>query len=106
MKNIFKFNKAIQLFLFFTIISFLGIVAQNEVPSKNAVGSENTLGKWVAQGEKFLNRQAVSLSGDKKDEFPSANRGFLWDSDDSKTKKFRPQGIAGLKDGGDRKSVV
>jgi hypothetical protein len=100
MKNIFKFNKAIQLFLFFTIISFLGIVAQNEVPSKNAVGSENTLGKWVAQGEKFLNRQAVSLSGDKKDEFPSANRGFLWDSDDSKTKKFRPQGIAGLKDGG------
>ncbi|MBP9887071.1 MAG: HDOD domain-containing protein [Leptospiraceae bacterium] len=100
MKNIFKFNKAIHLLLFFTIISFSGIVAQKEVPSKNAVGSENTLGKWVAQGEKFLNRQAVSLSGEKKDEFPSANRGFLWDSDDSKTKKFRPQGIAGLKDGG------
>jgi hypothetical protein len=100
MKNIFKFNRAIQLFLLFTIISFSGIVAQKEVPSKNAVVTENTLGKWVTQGEKFLNRQAVSLNGDKMEEFPSANRGFLWDSDDSKTKKFRPQGIAGLKDGG------
>ena len=40
------------------------------------------------------------MEGNKKEEFPSANRGFLWDSDDSKTEKFRPQGIAGLKDGG------
>jgi len=47
-----------------------------------------------------LNRQAVSLNGNKMEEFPLADRGFLWDSDDSKTKKWRPQGIAGLNEGG------
>jgi hypothetical protein len=48
MKNIFKFNKAIRLFLFFTIISFSGIVAQTEVPSLNVVGSGyNIFGKYA-----------------------------------------------------------
>lgn len=47
-----------------------------------------------------LNRKAVSLKGNKMEEFPNAERGFLWDSDDSKTKKWRPQGITGLNEGG------
>lgn len=46
-----------------------------------------------------LNRQAVNLTGNKIDEFPLAERGFLWDSDDSTTKKWRPQGITGLYEG-------
>ncbi len=47
-----------------------------------------------------LNRQAVSLTGDKKSEFPLAERGFLWDEDDANTDKWRPQGISGLKENG------
>lgn len=43
-----------------------------------------------------LNRKAVKLTDPKKKEFPLAERGFLWQSDDSKTKKWRPQGITGM----------
>ena len=46
-----------------------------------------------------FNRKAVQLTGDKKKEFPLTEQGFLWDSDDSKTAKFRPQGITTVKEG-------
>lgn len=40
-----------------------------------------------------FSRKAVKLKGDKKKEFPLTQQGFLWDEGDSKTNKFRPQGI-------------
>lgn len=43
-----------------------------------------------------LNRTANKLTGTKKAEFPLAEKGFTWKSDDSKTKKWRPQGITGV----------
>jgi hypothetical protein len=53
-----------------------------------------------------LNRQAVSLAGNKIEEFPLAERGFLWDEEDSKTKKWRPQGITGLKEAGKEYVII
>ena len=53
-----------------------------------------------------LNRKAVQLTGTKKEEFPLADKGFLWDSDDSKTKKWRPQGITGMTDKASKKEFV
>ena len=47
-----------------------------------------------------LNRKAVKLIGDKKKEFPLAERGFLWSSEDSTTKKWRPQSITGMEEDG------
>lgn len=48
MKNIFKFNRTIQLLVLFTTISFSGIFAQTEVPSLNVVGSGyNIFGKYA-----------------------------------------------------------
>lgn len=52
-----------------------------------------------------FNRKSVQLTGDKKKEFPKTNMGFLWQSDDSKTKKWRPQGITGMTVG-DREFVI
>lgn len=43
-----------------------------------------------------LNRIAESLVGDKKNEFPKAENGFLWNLEDAKTKKWQPQGITGV----------
>lgn len=57
---------------------------------------------WAVPGDDIkltdldLDKKAVILTGKKKKEFPLAERGFLWQSDDSKTKNWRPQGITGM----------
>lgn len=43
-----------------------------------------------------LNRNANKLTEVQKSEFPLAEKGFTWNSEDSKTKKWRTQGITGL----------
>ena len=61
-----------------------------------AHASDPNLYQKVSLKELELNRTAKKLTFSQKKEFPNAHTGFIWNSGDNNTNKWRPQGIAGI----------
>jgi hypothetical protein len=52
-----------------------------------------------------LNRRATTISASQITSFPKSHTGFIWNDGDNKTRKWRPQGIAGIARG-DKKFIA
>ena len=73
---------------------------------KETTPSPNTTNGDIKLTDLTFSRKAVQLTGWKKEEFPLTEQGFLWDKGDSKTYKFRTQGITTVKESNGREFVI
>ena len=61
-----------------------------------AHASDPNLYQKVSLKELDFNRTAKKLTSSQKIKFPRAHTGYIWNSGDNNTNKWRPQGIAGI----------